>query len=203
MPRQARIQSPQRQRIAATLLMAAVFLASLGLAALVGRAGQAATRAPAFAMQRVSLNGLTFEVPAQWSRQSAGSAVTFSDPDAPRRTLTLTTLMTDRAAAPAQVRARLLDETFGLRAPPGLYDMRQSPNNLQLAEWISVPQPADAGHTLRVHMLAALTLDGRRYWSIHLTDRVPADIDAQAAISETWQLLRHIERSAAPEETFE
>lgn len=205
-----RIQSPRSQRLAVAAVMAGVFAVTMGLA-YVTMAVSAAPDEEAFAEPRdVVVDGLQVTLPGQWGPDTAAArelgverGMVLRDPQRPQRWLMVSATRRPQPTSLGEQLPRyfvaLIGPEYRRLLQPLMPERFFRRDALRGVRYVGV-SPAPTGPGQRLHMLAAMTEEGRRHWLVYVTDRLEPNERADAALQRNLALLERIAHSAQLEE---
>ncbi|MFA9477036.1 hypothetical protein ACERK3_01890 [Phycisphaerales bacterium AB-hyl4] len=202
MPASPLVESPRRQRQLVAVLMFLVFMGSIGAAYLFSEAriGQQQVR-----FRTEQIDRLRFQVPEHWqtdeqAQQALGiaGARVLRNPDRPHQMLRILPIELETPQAPENMlnyaTVALLGEQE-IQTFQSLYVQVPSPGSaLQVADRTGISRPDPSRPEVRVHLIAAMTVDQRTHWIMHLVDEPQAGEPPGRVLQQNAILFRHIER---------
>ncbi|MEX0653199.1 MAG: hypothetical protein WD534_17105 [Phycisphaeraceae bacterium] len=204
MPPAPLVTSPRRQRQLVAVLMCIVFVASIGVAYLFSEArisrGQVTFRA-------VQIGRLQLQVPDHWQRDTVAEQAMgmeglrlYRSPDRPHQALRVLRVR----QMPPEPAGEMVNRAMPVLLTPDELQTFQpltgqvpAPGSaLQLVEVAGISQLGPEPTDVRIHLVAAMTVEGIEHWVLHLADRPGADERPGRVLEHNLALFREIERSA-------
>lgn len=207
MPPKPLFKTSRIQTVAVAVLMALFLLAATGLAKLQTGRGQSATSKPVDRAHEIyqsesvdAQHTIVIETPSHWrTEQSVPGRFVASDPANPTRSITLLAALPSDADAPVQAARRFFEQhlqapardTFTIQNEPmGFASEETGLSGIQF-HGTSVAQDG----TTQQHLLAYVTLRGKYFWWVYLTDTVRAGDNENEVLRANIRLLQSMYRS--------
>ena len=204
MPPQPLFQSARNQTIAVAGLMAVFLLCATGLAKLQAGDGSRflnTRKLPEPTSSSGQNLSLLIDTPAHWQTiEDKNGHFVAADPDKPTRRITLTSMSADEKASPVHAAEQFLDKQLDTTARQTYHSLSEPITVTNHASGLRGVQFIGASHdeqgVVHLHLLACLTLGGKYYWWVYLTDPLPPGETHSQALQTDLRLLKNVYRSA-------
>lgn len=181
-------------------LMIGLFMCSMALAYWLSE-----SRPPPF--RRMSLSGLNLIVPNDWQQDpsleqswQARGVSALVDPTHQDRRLLIAPAPTPVPVPPIKLVEQALEVLLSPQELQTLQQIRvptsQQPGYLGGYEYAGISRTPQEGGA-KLHLLAALTVEGRSNWVLYLTDRIEPGRPVEAQVNQDLVLFRTFHRSAS------